>query len=88
MAPSDIPPGAIYVFLSDNTLLITTATGTPALGRWMMSGPEMVMIEEGMRYRTEILESTSERLVLRQHNPGGTVRLVFAPARTLRTVGR
>jgi hypothetical protein len=88
VAPSDIPAGAIYVFLSDNTLLISSATGTPALGRWTMSGPEIVMIEEGMSYRTEILQSTSERLVLRQHNRGGTINLVFAPARTLRTAGR
>ena len=84
VAPSTIPAGAIYVFLSDNTLLITSATGTPSLGRWMMSGTEMVMIEEGMRYRTEVLESSAGRLALRQHNPAGTVSLIFAPARTLR----
>ena len=79
---SDIPPGSLYVFLSDSTLLITSSTATPAIGRWTMTGNEMVMIEEGMSYRTEILEQSAQRLVLRQHNPGGTVRLVFAPART------
>ena len=84
IAPSDIPAGAIYVFLSDNTLLITSDNGKPALGRWTMSGQEIVMIEEGMSYRTEIVESTAERLVLRQHNPGGTITLTFAPARALR----
>ena len=79
---SEIPRGALYVFLSDSTLLIASSTGTPAIGRWTMSGDEMVMIEEGMSYRTEILEQSAQRLVLRQHNPGGTVRLVFAPARS------
>jgi hypothetical protein len=83
---SDIPAGAIYVFLSDNTLLITSATGTPMLGRWLSSGTGLTMIEEGMSYRTEIVESSDTRLVLRQHNPGGIVKLVFAPARALRTM--
>jgi hypothetical protein len=84
VAPSDVAAGAIYVFLSDNTLLITSPAGTPQLGRWMMSGQELVMIEEGMSYRTDVVESSSDRLVLRQHNPKGNVTLVFTPARSLR----
>jgi len=86
IAPSDIPAGAIYVFLSDNTLLITSDNAKPALGRWTMNGKDIVMIEEGMSYRTEIVESAAERLVLRQHNPGGTITLTFAPARSLRSL--
>ena len=77
---SDIPAGALYVFLSDNTLLITSATGTPAIGRWLMSGDGIVMIEEGLQYRTEIVEIGPTRFAIRQRNPGGVVNIVFVPA--------
>jgi hypothetical protein len=79
-AGSDIPAGALYVFLSDNTLLITSATGTPAIGRWMTSGDGLLMIEEGIQYRTEIIELGPDRFVIRQQNPGGVVNIRFAPA--------
>src|SRR4051794_6126708 len=61
VAPSDIPPGPIYVFLSDNTMLIASATGPPALGRWTMSGQSLVMIEEGLSYSTDIVELSANR---------------------------
>jgi hypothetical protein len=79
---SDIPTGALYVFLGDQTLLITSPNATPMVGRWMQNGDGLVMIEEGLSYQTDIVEQSSQRLVLRQHNPGGTVTLVFTPART------
>jgi hypothetical protein len=79
-AGSDIPAGALYVFLSDNTLLITSGTGTPAIGRWLLSGDGLVMIEEGMQYQTEIVELGPARFVVRQRNPGGVVNIVFVPA--------
>ena len=83
-AGSDIPAGALYVFLSDNTLLITSATGTPAIGRWLSSGDGLVMIEEGMQYRTAIVELSPTRFVIRQQNPAGTVNIVLVPAASFR----
>lgn len=86
VAPSDVPAGAIYVFLSDNTLLITSPAGTTQLGRWLMSGQELVMIQEGMSHRTEVVETTADRLVLRQRRQSGALDLVFVPARSLRNM--
>ena len=77
---SDIPAGALYVFLSDNTLLITSGNGTPAIGRWLSAGSGITMIEEGLQYRTDIVELGPQRFVIRQHNPGGVVNITLVPA--------
>jgi len=66
-------PGALYVFLSDGTLVITRAGDKPMTGSWTEAGGELTMVEDGLSYRTEILELTAERFRIRSHNPGEPV---------------
>src|SRR5687767_8125017 len=70
----DIAAGTYYVFLSDNTLLVTApGAATPTLGRWHFAGGGVVIIEGGYRYPADILEAGADRLALRLHRPGGAV---------------
>ncbi len=70
-----VAPGAVYVFLSDGTLLITRAGDKPLTGSWTQAGGELTMVEEGLSYRTEILELTAESFRIRSHNPGEPVEI-------------
>lgn len=74
---SDIPSGSLYVFLSDGTLLITSDTGTPLVGRWSATGSAITMIEESLPYQGKIVASTENGLELRMKNPGGEISLYF-----------
>ena len=70
-----IPAGALYVFLSDGTLVITRKGDIPMTGSWVQSNgtqtkSEFTMVEQGLRYRTQILELTADRFRIRSHNPG------------------
>ena len=78
----DIAAGTYYVFLSDNTLLVTApGAATPTLGRWHFAGGGMVIIEGGYRYPADILEASADRLALRIHRPGGAVDVRMAAVR-------
>lgn len=70
----------LYVFLSGGTLVITSATGTPMLGRWAHAGPGLTMVEEGREYTTDILSLTGDEFRLRSHNPGQPVEIRLVPA--------
>lgn len=78
----DVPLGTLYVFLSDNTLLVTVPdAATPALGRWHFAGGGLVLIEGGFRFPADIVDAGQERFVIRVHRPGGPVDIVMTPAR-------
>ncbi|HUP50281.1 MAG TPA: hypothetical protein VNA04_16005 [Thermoanaerobaculia bacterium] len=78
----DVPPGTLYVFLSDNTLLVTPANGSePLLGRWHHAGGGLVVIEAGYRFPADILELGPERFAIRLHRPGGAADIRMVPAR-------
>ena len=71
---ADIARGTYYVFVSDNTLLVTApGAAKPSLGRWHFAGGGVVLIEEGFRYPADILEQGEERFAIRLHRPGGPV---------------
>jgi hypothetical protein len=74
---SDIPSGALYVFLSDGTLVIASPTGTPALGQWRYENDTLMMVEEGIGYGVEVLELTADTFRIRSHNPGEPVDITF-----------
>ena len=74
-------PGTLYVFLGDGTLLITSAHGTPSLGRWEKRGDGLTVVEEGIRYPTDVLAMTADTFSIRMHSPGEPVTLVLVPAR-------
>jgi|SRR5665213_1090736 len=72
----------LYVFLADGTLLIVSAHGTPALGKWRLEGEQMTMVEEGIPYRVTILHSSPDSFNIRMANPGEPVDIHFVPAST------
>ncbi len=80
---SSVAPGTLYVFLSDGTLLITSAHGTPLLGSWRYAGRELTMIEEGRPYKVAILQSSAGEFRIRITNPGEPVEIGFVPASPL-----
>lgn len=74
-------PGQLYTFLSDGTLLIASATGTPLLGTWSYAPGVLTLVEEGIAYKTEILQSTDDELKVRSFNPGGSIDINFVRAK-------
>ncbi len=75
-----VAPGQLYVFLSEGTLVIASATGTPLLGRWERTGAGLTMTEEGLAYPTDILSLTADEFRIRSHNPGQPVETRLVPA--------
>ena len=75
-----ISKGQLYVFLSDGTLVLASNGNKPAFGQWQQDGADLVMIEEGQRYKTEVLMATENILQLRLHNPGEPVEMTLVPA--------
>ena len=65
-----VQPGQVYVFLSDGTLLITSGTSIPTLGKWTSDGTTLTMIEEGIAYKVDVLAQSEDRLSIRIHSPG------------------
>lgn len=81
-----VEAGQLYVFLADGTLLIASAHGTPALGKWRLEGEQMTMVEEGIPYRVTILHSSPDSFNIRMANPGEPVDIDFVPA-SIRSAG-
>jgi hypothetical protein len=77
-----VEAGQLYVFLSDGTLLIASAHGTPALGSWRLSPGGMTMVEEGIPYKVTILRSSADSLAIRMANPGEPVTIELVRAST------
>lgn len=77
---SSVAAGTMYTFLADGTLLITSPWSTPALGQWRQNGEELVMVEEGLEYRVEVLGLTNREFRVRIRNPGTPVEITFVPA--------
>ena len=79
-ASSAVAPGALCVFLSEGTLVITSSNGTPMVGKWQRQDGQLTMVEEGLAYPTDILELTPDRFRIRSHNPGEPVDIDLVPA--------
>jgi hypothetical protein len=77
-----VEAGQLYVFLSDGTLLVASAHGTPSLGAWHLSPGGMTMVEEGIPYEVSILRSTPDSLSIRMANPGEPVTIELVHAST------
>lgn len=73
--------GQLVVFLSDGTLVFASENSRPAFGTWRREGDGLVMVEEGLAYKTDIVALTATELRLRSHNPGGVVETRFVVAR-------
>ena len=77
---SGVAPGTLYVFLSEGTLLVTSPNSKPALGSWKYEGGALVMVEESIPYKTDIVGLSAGEFRLRSHNPGGSVEITLVPA--------
>lgn len=77
---STIAPGTIYVFLGNGVLVIHSPGGTPMVGQWRRAAGQLSMVEDGIAYPTDIVTLDAAHLVLRSHNPGGSVLIPLVPA--------
>jgi len=74
------PRDDLYVFLSGGTLVITSATGTPMVGRWAHVGERITMVEDGVEHTADVLALSATEFRIRSYNPGEPVELRFVPA--------
>ena len=79
-----LQPGTFVVFLAESTLVIDGPGGTPMVGTWRRDGDDLVMVEEGIAYPTDILELRSDAFRILSHNPGKAVETTMVPAETSR----
>lgn len=75
-----VAPGELRVFLSDGTLLMASAHGTPALGTWHYRDGRLTITEEGLKYAVDILELNERKFHIRIHSSGEPIDIVFEPA--------
>ena len=77
---TSVARGTLYVFLSEGTLIVTSANETPMVGAWTLRNDSLTMVEEGIAYPTDILHLDARRFSIRSHNPGEPVDLTLVPA--------
>jgi len=80
VAANGAPRDELYVFLSGGTLVITSLTGTPMVGRWAHVGERITMVEDGVEHTADILALTADEFRIRSYNPGEPLELHFVPA--------
>lgn len=80
VAANGQPRDELYVFLSGGTLVITSSTGTPMVGRWAHVGERITMVEAGVEHTADILALTTDQFRIRSYNPGEPLELLFVPA--------
>lgn len=80
VASGSIEPGTTYAFHADGRLVVRGPSGDPpGHGRWRFEEDRLTIEEEGIAYPTDILHGEAGRLVLRSHNPGGTLEIELEP---------
>jgi ketosteroid isomerase-like protein len=73
-------PGSLYMFLADGTLVMAGPNSVPAIGTWKRDGAGLMMIEDSIQYRVEILGLSPGEFRIRSHNPGEPVDILLVPA--------
>ncbi len=63
--PSGAPAGALYVFLSDNVMVISAEGRPPTVGTWAEDLAGLVITEKGTTSKVDVLELSAARLRLR-----------------------
>jgi hypothetical protein len=76
-----VAKGSARIFLWDGTLVMTGPGSNPAFGRWSFERGRLRIVEAGIAYDTDILESVGDRLHLRMIHPGEPVLLEMRDAR-------
>ena len=72
--------GALRVFLSDGTLVMTSRNSKPAFGQWRAEGGRLTITEESRNYPVDILALSERAFRIRINGPGEPVEILFAPA--------
>ena len=72
--------GALRVFLSDGTLVMTSPNSKPAFGQWRSAGGRLTINEEGRNYPVDILALSERAFRIRINGPGEPVEILFVPA--------
>ena len=72
---------SVRIFLWDGTLVMTGPGSEPAFGRWVFERGRLRIVEAGIAYETDILDSSGNRLHLRMNGPGEPVLLEMRDAR-------
>ena len=80
VAPSDIAPGTLYVFLSTNALVISSPDSKTTVGTWAESADGLVITEAKRSYKVDVVELNAGRFRIRVHKPGTPTDITFAPA--------
>ncbi len=73
-------PGSLYVFLSDNVLVVSPREGSPSLWTWAEEVDGLVMTQKGRSTRITVMELTAERLRLRLATPKTPTEITFTAA--------
>ena len=75
-----VAAGDTRVFLEGGTLVMTSPNATPAFGAWRVEDGQLIITEEGIDYRVDVLELTADRFRIRINSPGEPVTILFRPA--------
>jgi heat shock protein HslJ/uncharacterized membrane protein len=78
-----VAQGALRVFLSDGTLVMTSPGSAPAFGQWNAEGGRLTIIEEGLSYPVDVLELREDAFRIRINGPGEPVEILFNPAESV-----
>ena len=73
-----VAAGALRVFLSDGTLVMSSPNSTPLLGTWSYTDGRLRITEEGLEYEVDILQLTGDTFRIRIHSPGEPIEIRFA----------
>ena len=79
-AATTVAPGSLYVFLSDNVLVVSARGGTPVLGTWAEDVEGLVMTEKGRSSKVDVLELTQERFRIRVNTPKKPTEITLVAA--------
>jgi hypothetical protein len=72
--------GELRVFLTDGTLVMASAHGTPAFGSWRVREGRLSITEASREYPVDVVELTPDVFRIRIRGPGEPVEIRFEPA--------
>jgi hypothetical protein len=76
-AATNIPPGSLYAFLSDGTLVVTSPTTKAALGMWTFKNNVLTLVQEGVPLAADIVKLDSMELQIKMRPPAEPFEVAF-----------
>jgi len=62
-----VPPGTLYVFLSDGTLVTTSPNSKAQLSLWSSKAGELTIVEDSIPYKTDIVKLAQSEFQIKIH---------------------